>query len=219
MPTPGATAMTFSSLIEDIMRYVETGGDDSEAANIQMPRIVNNTERQLATQLKIQGYIGTYTSQMQTNQAVISKPQAWRSTVSINFGSGPSRNRRTTLRLRSLEYIRAMFPNQLSLGEPQFYADYDLDHWWVSPTPSDAFPFEAQVYMLPPLLSEANQTNYLTQYAPNLLLFACLGNMEAFLRNDSRIAVWQAQAKEVYDGLNVEDLRRMVDRGQERSTD
>lgn len=218
MPTPGATAMTYDSLIEDFFRYTEVT-DTNTAAIEQMPRIINNTERQLATQLKIQGYIGTYTSAMQTGQPVISKPEGWRSTVSINFGLGPDRARRTTLRARSLEYLRAMFSDQRVLGDPQFYADYDLDHWWISPTPSAAYSFEAQVYMLPPLLSASNQTNYLTQYAPNLLLFACLGNMEAFLRNDSRIAVWQAQAKEVFEGLNVEDIRRMVDRGQERSTD
>jgi len=215
----GPTGMTYNSLVEDIKRYLERGDAEDEAVVIQIPRVINNTERQLAMQLKIQGYIGTYTSEMQQENPILAKPENWRSTVSVNFGAGVDSNRRVTLRLRALEYLRALYPNQLDLGIPQFIADYDLDHWWLAPTPARSYPFEAQIYMLPPLLSPSNQTNYLTQYVPNLILFASLANMEAFLKNDSRIAMWAAQAKENFDGVNQEDLRRMVDRGQARSTD
>lgn len=218
-PTLGPTGMTFSSLVDDIKRYTERGNEADEAVVIQIPRIINNTERDLATRLKIQGYQGTYTSSMQAANPVIIKPEAWRSTISINYGQGVDNNRRTPLRLRELGYLMALYPNQLDMGAPQYYADYDLDHWYVVPTPARAYPFQALVYRLPPLLSDSNQVNYLTTYVPNLLLFACLANMEAFLRNDSRVAGWSAQAKEAFDAVNAEDIRRMVDRGQLRSTD
>lgn len=218
-PLTGPTGMTFSSLVDDIKRYVERGSEDDEAVIIQIPRIINNTERDLATRLQVQGYQGTYVSQMQAQSPVLAKPEGWRTTVSINYGQGVDNNRRKTMRLRSLDYLRALYPNQLDYGTPEFYADYDIDHWWVAPTPSRSFPFEALVYRLPPLLSPSNQTNYLTTYVPNLILFASLANMEAFLRNDSRVPGWVAQAKEIFDSVNAEDLRRMVDRGQLRSTD
>ena len=67
-------------------------------------------------------------------------------------------------------------------------------------------------------LSPSNQTNYLTRHAPNFLLYSVLGAMEGFLRDDARIGVWKGQAEEEFKGLNVEDIRRMVDRGSERTT-
>lgn len=218
-PLPGPTGMTYSSLVDDIKRYVERGSEDDEAVIVQIPRIINNTERDLATRLKIQGYQGTYTSTMQAENPVLEKPEGWRSTISLNYGQGVDNNRRKALRLRELGYLQSLYPNELDLGAPEFYADYDLDHWYLVPTPARSYPFQALVYRLPPLLSPSNQTNYLTIHVPNLILFGCLANMEAFLRNDSRVAGWSMQAKEALDAVNAEDLRRMVDRGQLRSTD
>jgi hypothetical protein len=67
-----------------------------------------------------------------------------------------------------------MYPDDSQLGEPKLYADYDVDHWLIKPSPND-YPFEALVWRLPDLLSPSNQTNYLTDYAPNLLLLRRCG--------------------------------------------
>lgn len=214
---PAAT-MTYTSLVEDVKAYMERGDVNDETVEIQIPRIINNTERYLADKFKILGYLNAYTSTMQAEVGVIAKPQNWRSTVSINFGLGPDQSQRKVLRARSYEYIRGIYPDDLSLGAPEFYCDYDLNHWLVQPTPADAYPFEAMVYTLPPLLDDTNSENYLTRYAPFTLLYFTLVNMEPFLRNDSRMATWQQLAQENFDAINAEDLRRMVDRAQVRST-
>jgi len=213
-----AAAMTYDSLVQDIKDYVERGDTADETVLRQIPRIINNTERTLADKLKITGYLSSYVSSMVLSNNRIAKPQNWRSTASINFGSGPDFNTRTILRERSYEYMRSRFPSDLMLNAPQMYCDYDLEHWLVLPTPADSYPFEAMVYILPPLLDDSNQQNYLTQYAPFLLLYSCLVGMEPFLRNDSRIATWQGLADDNFGAINAEDIRRMVDRGQMRTT-
>jgi len=213
-----AAAMTYDSLVQDIKDYLERGEETDATVRRQIPRIVNNTERALADRLKITGYLTSYVSTMTLNENRIAKPQNWRSTASINFGAPPSMNRRTTLRARSYEYMRACYPDDRMLNAPEFYCDYDLEHWLVLPTPADDYPFEAVCYILPPLLDMHNQQNYLTKYAPFLLLYSCLSGMEPFLRNDSRIATWKALADENFAAINAEDVRRMVDRGQMRTT-
>jgi len=213
-----AAAMTFDSLVTDVKDYIERGSTADETVLRQIPRIINNTERLLADRLKITGYLAPVTSAMQTSVPVIAKPANWRSTVSINYGTGTDQSTRRTLRARAYEYIRAIYPNDLSVGYPEFYCDYNLDNWLVQPTPADNYPFEAMCYLLPPLLDTSNQENYLTRYAPFLLLYSCLKGMEAFLRNDPRIAVWEALAEQNFEAINAEDLRRMVDRAQVRDT-
>ena len=211
-----AAAMTFDSLTQDIKDYLERGDEADETVLRQIPRVINNTERLLADKLKITGYLSSYVSSMILSENRIPKPQNWRSTASINFGAPPDFNKRTILRERSYEYMRARYPNDLALDAPQFNCDYDLQHWLVLPTPADSYPFEAMVYILPPLLDDSNQQNYLTQYAPFLLLYSCLVGMEPFLRNDSRIPTWQGLAEENFQAINAEDMRRMVDRAQMR---
>lgn len=214
---PAAT-MTYTSLVQDIEQYVERGAVDDDTVLQQIPRIINNTERLLADKFKILGYLNAYTNTMQIGVPVISKPQNWRSTVNLNFGTGVEQSSRVILRERGYEYIRSVYPDDLTQGQPVFYCDYDLNNWLVQPTPDIAYPFEAMVYTLPPLLDDTNSENYLTKYAPFTLLYSTLVNMESFLRNDSRVATWKMLAQENFDAINVEDLRRMVDRAQIRST-
>jgi hypothetical protein len=213
-----AAAMTFDSLVQDIKDYLERGEEDDVTVARQIPHIINNSERTLADKLKVTGYLASYVSAMNTHENRIAKPQNWRSTASINFGSGPDFNKRTILRERSYEYMRAIYPNDQVLNAPQYYCDYDLEHWLVLPTPADDYPFEAMCFILPPLLDNNNQQNYLTKYAPFLLLYTCLVGMEPFLRNDSRIATWQTLAEENFQAINAEDVKRMVDRGMMRMT-
>lgn len=214
---PAAT-MTYDSLVQDIKDYLERGDEADQTVLRQIPRIINNSERLLADKLKVTGYLTSVTNEMQTGVSVISKPTGWRSTASINFGTGTELNTRKILRERSMEYIRSVYPDDTQYGVPEFYCDYDLNHWLVQPTPADDYPFEVMAYLLPPLLDSANQENYLTKFAPFLLLYTCLSGMEPFLRNDSRLPVWKALADENFDAINTEDLRRMVDRAQARTT-
>lgn len=214
---PAAT-MTYDSLVTDVKDYLERGDTSDTTVLRQIPRIINNSERLLADKLKITGYLSSLTSAMQTGVSVIEKPTGWRSTANINFGTGTSLNTRNILRERSYEYIRSIYPDDTQYGVPEFYCDYDLNHWLIQPTPASNYPFEAMIYVLPPLLDDSNQENYLTKYAPFLLLYTCLAGMEPFLRNDARLAVWKALADENFDAINSEDLRRMVDRAQMRTT-
>ena len=206
--TTAPTAMTFNSLVQDIKDYLERGSVTDERVLRQIPRIINRTERSLADRLKIQGYQYVLTSATTAGQPVIAKPDGWRNTVSINIGTGAGSNTRKTLRARSYEYLRSVYPNDTQLGAPVFYADYDQQHWIIGPSPAANYPFEALVWRLPDLLGQTNQQNYLTQYVPNLLLWSVLTGMEPFLRNDSRMPLWKALCDDEFKAVNAQEDRK-----------
>jgi hypothetical protein len=211
-----ATTTTFTTLQQDIRRYLERGFTLASDAIVyeQIPRLINLAERRIARELKVEGLINVVTSTMQVGLAVYPKPDRWRTTVSFNYGID---NQYTQLFPRSYEYVRSYWPNRDQTGAPLFYADYDYNNWIVSPTPDQAYPFEVLVYQLLPLLDDSNQTNWLTEYAPQVLLYASLLEATPFLKNDERIAVWQSMYDRSAQALNGEDLSKILDRSARRT--
>jgi hypothetical protein len=118
---------------------------------------------------------------------------------------------------RSYEYIRNYWPNEATTGTPEYYADYDYQHWIVAPTPATAQTWEILYYEQPALLGDDFQTNWLTEYAPDLLLYATLLEATPFLKKDERIQTWQAMYDRAAQAISGEDLKRIMDRTANRS--
>lgn len=209
------TAMTYSSLLTDMRAYLERGATlaTDPTVYLQLPNLINLAERRLARELKIQGTVTAMTGNFSAGTAVYAKPDRWRETVSMNFGSGTSQNVRKEIFPRSYEYCRSYWPDDTQTGAPRFYADYDYSNWLVVPTPSTNAPFEVLFYEQPPYLDENNQTNWWTEYAPNALLYASLLEAAPFLKNPEAIQTWEGFYNRTLASLNGEDLRQIVDRG------
>lgn len=213
-----ATTMTFTTLQEDVRRYLERGSTfaSDPIVHEQIPRLINLAERRIARELKIQGFINVVTGTLQTGVSVYAKPDRWRDTVSINIGTGVQNNTRKMLFTRAYEYLLRYWPDRTATSQPLFYADYDYTHWLYAPTPDADYPFEILYYELPPLLDDAVQTNWLTEYAPQLLLYGTLLEATPFLKNDERIPVWQSMYDRSAAMLNGEDLAKILDRSSVR---
>jgi len=209
-----STTMTFESLQQDIRRYLERGATLASDAIVyeQIPRLINLAERRISRELKVQGFINVVNGTMAPGQSVYAKPDRWRDTISINIGTGANNNTRKMLYTRDYEYCRAYWPDESQTEEPIFYADYNYSNWLVAPTPDEAYPFEIVYYELPPLLDDEVQTNWITEYAPQLLLYAALLEATPFLKNDERIPVWQQMYDRAAAALNGEDVAKIIDR-------
>lgn len=212
------TAMTFTNLKEDVQRYLERGATLASDPVVfeQIPRLINLAERRIARELKVQGFINTVTTTLTVGESVYAKPDRWRDTVSINIGTGVGNATRKTIFTRDYEYLRSYWPDESQTDEPVFYADYDYDHWLLAPTPDAEYPMEVLYYELPALLDDTNQTNWLTEYAPQLLLYGTLLEATPFLKNDERINTWQSMYDRAAAMLNGEDLAKILDRSAAR---
>lgn len=209
-----ATTVTFATLKDDVRRYLERGATLATDPVVyeQIPRLINLAERNIATELKVQGEINVVTTAMIVGQSVYAKPDRWRDTVSINFGTGAGFNTRKPLFARGYEYLRAYWPNSTLTDEPEYYADYNRENWLIAATPDLAYPFEVLFYQLPVLLDDANQSNWLTEFAPQMLLYRTLLEATPFLKNDNRIPVWQQMYDRSAAMINGEDLAKILDR-------
>jgi hypothetical protein len=207
-----AYSMTYDSLLTDLRRYLERGFSEESDQIVyeQLPRLITLGERRISRELKIQGFIRAEQTPLQVGVAVYLKPDRWRDTVSMTVNGSP-------IFARSYEYCRSYWPDEAETGTPQFYADYDYQHWLITPSPSAAQTLEVLYYEQPRFLGEDFQTNWLTEYAPDLLLYAALLEATPFLKSDERIQTWQGMYDRAAQALNGEDLKRIMDRSANRS--
>jgi hypothetical protein len=201
-----AAVMTYDSLVDDISTYLER---TDQATLEKIPTFIMLAEQVIAAELKFLGNLTVVTGTMVQGEAIIDKPARWRKTVSINVTVA---GQRQPVLLRKYEYLREFWPDPAETDTPAFYCDYDYTHWLVAPTPDAAYNYEVLYYERIQPLDSSNQSNWFTQYAPQALLYGSLLQAMPFLKNDERIAMWQAQYTQIMNILKEEDVTRIVDR-------
>lgn len=196
-----AEALTYSSLLTDVQTYCER----TDAPFVtQIPRLVMLAENRLASEVRGLGLQRYVTGNLNGNQ--FAKPERWRETISFNITSGTER---VFLQQRSYDYCRAFAPDPALTGQPRYYADYGYEHMLVVPTPASSYAFEIAYYERPEPLGDTNQTNWTTQYAPQLLLYATLLEAQPFLKRQELMQVWQGLYDRALQGLAQETTRRV----------
>lgn len=207
MTTP-ASVLTYDSLTALVLQYLERS-DPAVVAFI--PQAIMLAEFEIAQDIKTLGQMQVAVSGMLSGNPVIAKPARWRKTVSMTIIDAS--NNRQPVFLRKLEYLWSYTPDTVGgVGTPIYYADYDADHWLVAPSPGPGLQFEVLYYARLAPLSSDNQTNWLTQNAPNAMLYGTLKQTAPFLKDDARLAVWGGLFDAALGALKIEDQLRVGDR-------
>jgi hypothetical protein len=84
----------------------------------------------------------------------------------------------------------------------------DYENWYIAPIPLAGYAAEIIYHERPTPLSSVNQTNWTTQYAPQLLLYGSLLEAMPFLKNGERIPEFQQLYDRALLMLAKEDERR-----------
>jgi len=208
-------ALTYDSLVTDIINYCERGGDDVFVA--QVPRIIMLAESRLATEVHGLGFKKFVTGTLTQSVNTLAKPERWRETASFSY-INPSNNKRVYLKLRSYEYCRTYAPDASVQDAPKFYADYDYEHFLIVATPAAAYSFELSYYERPVPLSTITQTNWTTQYNPQLMFYATLLEAQPFLKNYDIASAIQPLYDRALAAVAHEDTLRLQDAQANRSS-
>lgn len=197
--------LTYDNLVTSIEQYLER----NDAAVVdQIPTFITLAEFEIAQQIKTLGQIEVAQGNMSIGNPVIPKPARWRKTVSMSVVN--TAGERNPMFVRKYEYL-TNYNAQSANGLPLYYGDYDYDNWYVSPIPDQAYQFEVLVYQRLQPLSSANQTNWITNNAPNAMLFGALLQAVIYLKDDAR-QIFQQKYDMAMQALKAEDLTRVGDR-------
>jgi hypothetical protein len=205
MTTIPSWVMTYDSLTSTVLQYLERS--DTAVVNA-IPTFISLAEFEIAQAIKTLGQLQIVESTMTASNAILQKPARWRKTVSMSVTVG---GKKQPVYLRKYEYLKNYWPDADETDVPLYYADTDWEHWYIAPTPDLAYAFEVLYYERIAPLSSTNQTNWLTQNAPNAMLFGTLLQAMQFLKNDQRV-IFQQKYTESLQSLKSEDVARVGDR-------
>jgi hypothetical protein len=197
--------MTYDSLTSTVLQYLER--KDAAVVNA-IPTFISLAEFEIAQEIKTLGQLQIVEANMDADNAILQKPARWRKTVSMSVTVG---GKKQPVYLRKYEYLKNYWPDADLTDVPLYYADTDWEHWYLAPTPAEAYAFEVLYYERIAPLSSANQTNWLTMQAPNAMLFGTLLQAMQFLKNDQR-QIFQQKYTEAIQSLKSEDVARVGDR-------
>ena len=97
----------------------------------------------------------------------------------------------------------------LNIGQPVYYTITGSQLEFI-PTPDTTYSAELTYYAKIPALSDANTSNWLLAYAPDLYLYGALMEAAPYLKDDERLPVWSQMYINSLGDIEVADQRASV---------
>lgn len=106
----------------------------------------------------------------------------------------------------SLQYVSPEIYEAWNLGqgEPKFYTII-ANEIRLGPVPAGAYEMEMLFWQKFPSLSATNPTNWMLTNSPDIYLYGSLMEMEPFIQNDGRTALWAAGYDRAVQTLQLQD--------------
>lgn len=209
-------SMTYDSLVDRVMKYLIR--TDPETRN-QVIHFVDQAQQRICGECVNIGFEQYVTGNFNIGQYTYAKPARWASSISFTCGLSATSEVRTPIELRSYDYLTMYWPDRTLTDTPLYYADYSFDNLIVAPTPDQNYPFEFSYLEIVPTLGPTQQTNWLTNHAPDLLLNATLLEALPFLQNYDQVPVWEQRYQAAVARIKTQDANRRLDRQSNRGAD
>ena len=89
-------------------------------------------------------------------------------------------------------------------GVPKYYTII-ANEIRIGPTPAGAYEMEMLFWRKFPSLTSTATTNWMLQNAPDVYLYGSLLELEPFIQNDQRVALWAAGYAKAIDTIQLQD--------------
>ena len=207
---------TYSELVTQIRDYCET--DSNVLTTTVVNDIIEHAELKIFREIDLDVFKKYKTASLTSSDAFVAMPGAL--PVDFEFAryvhifspsgslGGLTDNERVTLQKKDSSYINEYWPNRTSTGVPKYYANWDNDTIILAPTPNAAYTIELAYNAQPTGLSSSNTTTWVSNNAPQLLLYACLIEAFKFLKNPDMLNIYTVSYKEELQTMGQEQMGR-----------
>jgi hypothetical protein len=172
----------YSDLNDNVRNYTETTTSVLSDSIIQP--FIKSIEDQIMRTVDLNYYRQYYYATLTVGNPFLPLPSDWQATryLQIYPTTGATANERTLLLQKDISFMNEYWPDRTAKSTPKYYAMWDQDTHYLAPTPDAAIDVELAYTYEPDGLSSGQTSTWLSQNAPNVLLYGCILQALGYLK-------------------------------------
>ena len=162
--------MTYGELKNLIQNYLQ---NSETSFTTYLPDIIKQAEDRILENVQLPVFRKNQVGSLSSSNQDLGIPTDFLAPYSLSFTNSSNQ---TFLINKDVNWIRELYPNASTTGEPEYYAIFDNDYFIVAPTPDSAYNVELHYFYRPASITAGSDsgTTWLSTNAPSALLYACL---------------------------------------------
>ena len=197
--------MTYDELVTNIRNYTEVGSNVFTAPVINT--FITMAENRILRDIDLDVFKLEVTGTMTSSNKFLTTPSNILTHRYLILTSAA--NEQLFLDFRDTSFMKEFWPNGASTGTPKYYSVWDQDTFYVAPTPNANFSVELGYIYRPAQLSATNTTTWVSNNAPEALLYACLIQAYSYTKGPlEMLQYFDNSYKQALQGLGVEQQGR-----------
>ena len=191
-------SFTYSTLKTAVQDYLEST-ESSFVTNL--PTFITTTEERILKNVQLDNFRKNVTGHASKDNTYLATPSDFLSPFSLAVIDSSSNY--NYLLLKQVSFIRDFTPNASTTGLPKYYSEFDDNSFLLAPTPDSAYDVELHYYYRPASLTTTTgiETTWLSENAPNAMLYGCLVEACTYLKNYEAIPTYEQKFQEALLGL------------------
>ena len=179
--------MNYSELVSNVRDYAEVGSEVLTDSLINT--FLVNVENKVQRELDLDAFRKFQFSSFTIGSPFITMPDDFAFERGVQIKDQITGDR-TWLEQKDTTFIDEYNVDRSDTGTPKYYANWDQNTLIVAPTPSAAFEIELWYNKTPDRLSSTNTTTYLSNNAPEVLIYGTVVEAFSYLKNPTYVQLY-----------------------------
>jgi hypothetical protein len=175
-------SFTYAQLKQAIQDYTE---NDETSFVTNLPIFVRAAEERIFKNVQLSFFRKNATASASSGNKYLAVPGDFLAPFSLSYED--SNGDKEFLLLKDVNYLQDFQPNATETAAPRYYAQFDVTHFLLAPTPDDDYDVELHYYYRPDSLTNQPEsgTTWLSQNAPMAMLYGSLIDAYTYMKGEA----------------------------------
>ena len=200
-------SFTYAQLKTAIQDYTEN--DETSFVN-NLPLFIRMAEERILKGVQLNLFQKNQSGVMTTGNEYLAAPTDFLAPFSLSIDVSGAKE---FLLFKDLDFIQTYNPNSTTTGQPQYYAQFDVDNFIIAPTPDANYTVDIHYLYRPASLTVGTDsgTSWLSENAELTLLYASLIEAYTYMKGDQNLM-------QLYNQRYMESMARLKNLGEAQET-
>lgn len=197
--------MTYDELVTNIRNYTEV--DANVFTNSVINTFITMAENRILRDIDLDVFKKEVTGTMTSGNKFLEAPSDILTHRYMILT--PASGDQIFLEFRDTSFMKEYWDDGSDTGIPKYYSVWDQNTFYVAPTPNANFSVELGYIYRPAQISSVNNTTWISNNAPEALLYACLIQAYSYTKGPlEMLQYFENSYKQAIQGLGVEQQGR-----------